>query len=203
MASMPPGIFLSQPPMTITPSMRAALQTVSMESAITSRETRENFMPSVPIEIPSLTVMVPKICGMAWASRSTLTARCGEIVQARVAGRDGAVAVGDADDGLVEILVAKAHGAEHGAIRSALDSLSYEPASFIHTHLKFAFLKRMSLSVGAAEDASEILNSAIEKTARPDGGSIGDEGCKCIATGPQRLKPRTVFGGGGTTEVAP
>ena len=76
MAIMPPGIFLSQPPMTITPSMRAALQTVSMESAMTSRETREYFIPSVPIEIPSLTVIVPKICGMAWASCRALTARC-------------------------------------------------------------------------------------------------------------------------------
>ena len=74
MAIIAPGIFLSQPPITITPSMRAALQTVSMESAITSRETSENFMPSVPMEIPSLTVMVPKICGMAWASCRVFTA---------------------------------------------------------------------------------------------------------------------------------
>ena len=54
------------------PSTRAAPQTVSMESAMTSRETSEYFMPSVPMEMPSLTVMVPKICGMAWASRKRL-----------------------------------------------------------------------------------------------------------------------------------
>ena len=41
-----------------------------MESAITSRETSEYFMPSVPIEMPSLTVIVPNICGMAPAARS-------------------------------------------------------------------------------------------------------------------------------------
>ena len=44
--------------------MLAPRQTVSMESAITSRLTREHFMPSVPMEIPSLIVMVPNICGM-------------------------------------------------------------------------------------------------------------------------------------------
>src|SRR5450755_1843743 len=58
-----PGMFLSQPPMATTPSKRWALLTNSIESAITSRLGSENFMPSVPIEIPSLTVMVPKICG--------------------------------------------------------------------------------------------------------------------------------------------
>ncbi len=54
---------------------RAALHTVSMESAITSRDTSEYFMPSVPMEMPSLTVMVPKICGMVSASRSDSMAR--------------------------------------------------------------------------------------------------------------------------------
>jgi len=32
-------------------------------------------MPSVPIEMPSLTVIVPKSCGMAPASRRAPTAR--------------------------------------------------------------------------------------------------------------------------------
>src|SRR3989338_649303 len=56
-----PGMFLSQPPIAIKPSKRSAWLTVSMESAITSLEFKENFMPSVPIDIPSLTVMVPKV----------------------------------------------------------------------------------------------------------------------------------------------
>jgi hypothetical protein len=38
--------------------------TVSMESAITSRDTSEYFIPSVPIEIASDTVMVLKITGL-------------------------------------------------------------------------------------------------------------------------------------------
>src|SRR5436305_5565880 len=58
-----PGIFLSHPPMATTPSKRCALLTNSIESAITSRLGRENFMPSVPMDMPSLTVMVPKIWG--------------------------------------------------------------------------------------------------------------------------------------------
>ena len=75
MAIMPPGIFLSQPPTTNTPSMLCALVAVSMQSAITSRDTRENFMPKVPMEMPSDTVGVPKICGMAPAAFNAASAR--------------------------------------------------------------------------------------------------------------------------------
>ena len=58
-----PGMFLSQPPMVIRPSMRSPKVTSSMESAMTSRLTSEVFMPSVPMEMPSLTVMVPNSKG--------------------------------------------------------------------------------------------------------------------------------------------
>ena len=58
MAIMQPGIFLSQPAMVISPSMRSPKVTSSMESAMTSRLTNEVFIPSVPMEMPSLTVMV-------------------------------------------------------------------------------------------------------------------------------------------------
>ena len=121
-AIIAPGMFLSQPPIASTPSMLCAPQAVSIESAITSRETSEYFMPSVPIEMPSLTVMVPKICGIAPAARTAASARRGEHVEAGVAGRDRAVAVGDADDRLVEVVIAEADGAEHGAVRRALDA---------------------------------------------------------------------------------
>ena len=94
-----------------------------MESAITSRETSEYFMPSVPMEMPSLTVMVPKICGMVCASRSDCHGALGQIVQSGVARSDRAVAVGDADDGLVEIAVAEADRAQHGAVGRALRRL--------------------------------------------------------------------------------
>ncbi len=45
-------------------------------------------------------------------------------IEAYVAGRDGAVAVRDGDDRLIEIGIAKADRAQHGAIRRALDSVS-------------------------------------------------------------------------------
>ena len=62
-AIMHPGMFLSQPAMVISPSIRSPKVTSSIESAMTSRLTSEVFMPSVPIEIPSLTVMVPNSKG--------------------------------------------------------------------------------------------------------------------------------------------
>jgi hypothetical protein len=58
MAMAQPGMFLSQPPMATMPSKPSAPATVSMESAMTSRDTSEYRMPGVPIEIPSDTVMV-------------------------------------------------------------------------------------------------------------------------------------------------
>ena len=54
-----PGMFLSQPPIASTPSCIWPRETVSIESAITSRDTSEHFMPSVPIEMPSEIVIVP------------------------------------------------------------------------------------------------------------------------------------------------
>ncbi len=61
MAIMQPGMFLSQPPIATTPSKPCAPTTVSIESAITSRDTSEYRMPGVPIEMPSDTVMVPNV----------------------------------------------------------------------------------------------------------------------------------------------
>ena len=59
--------------------MRSACITVSTESAMTSRETREKCMPSWPMEMPSETEMVPNCMGKPppawtpslapWASR--------------------------------------------------------------------------------------------------------------------------------------
>jgi hypothetical protein len=64
------------------PSKPSAPATVSSESAITSRDTREYFIPSVPIEMPSETVMVPKATGLPPAeltpaeARAASTSRC-------------------------------------------------------------------------------------------------------------------------------
>ena len=58
-------MFLSQPPIATTPSKPSQATTVSMESAMTSRETSEYFIPSVPMEMPSEMVMVLKITPLA------------------------------------------------------------------------------------------------------------------------------------------
>src|SRR6056297_2720230 len=55
MAIRQPGMFLSQPGRATRASYHCALMTVSIESAIRSREGSEKLMPSVPIEIPSET----------------------------------------------------------------------------------------------------------------------------------------------------
>ena len=77
-AIIAPGMFLSHAATTSSPSMPSAIVTVSMESAITSRLTSDAFIPSVPIEIPSLTVIVPNMNGTAFAAHTpsfTLSAR--------------------------------------------------------------------------------------------------------------------------------
>src|SRR5436309_13679210 len=67
-AIIAPGMFLSQPPTQRTPSISCPFTAVSIESAITSRETSEYFMPSVPMPMPSVTVGKPNTCGMAPAA---------------------------------------------------------------------------------------------------------------------------------------
>src|SRR6185295_16425673 len=74
-AIIPAGMFLSHPPATSTPSMHWPFTDVSIASAITSRETSEYFIPSVPMPMPSVTVGTPNTCGMAPASLSAAIAR--------------------------------------------------------------------------------------------------------------------------------
>ena len=64
-----PGIVLSQPTRQTRPSNRWPRATVSIESATTSRETRLAFIPSVPIETPSLTEIVLNSIGVPPAAR--------------------------------------------------------------------------------------------------------------------------------------
>src|SRR5436309_2913013 len=74
-AIMLPGMFLSQPPTHRTPSMSCPFTAVSIESAITSRDTREYFIPSVPMPTPSVTVGKPNTCGLTPACSRAATAR--------------------------------------------------------------------------------------------------------------------------------
>ena len=65
-----PGIVLSQPEIATTASKRWPRATSSMESATTSRLTREPFMPSVPIAMPSVTETVLNSIGVPPAART-------------------------------------------------------------------------------------------------------------------------------------
>ena len=63
------GMFLSQPAMHTIPSKLLPRATSSIESAITSREISEAFIPSVPIVMPSEIVTVLNSIGVPPASR--------------------------------------------------------------------------------------------------------------------------------------
>jgi hypothetical protein len=65
----------SEPADAVADSAIGPFTAVSMASAITSRETSEYFMASVPMPMPSVTVGTPNTCGMAPASRSATIAR--------------------------------------------------------------------------------------------------------------------------------
>ena len=65
-----PGSDLSQPAMVTSASNCSACTISSTESAITSRDTSEAFMPSLPIEMPSETAIVPNSSGTAPACRT-------------------------------------------------------------------------------------------------------------------------------------
>ena len=81
MAMTQPGMFLSQPPIVTSPSKPSAATTVSIESAMTSRETSEYRMPGVPFAMPSETVIVlkstlfapaPSAPAPAWRARPSM-----------------------------------------------------------------------------------------------------------------------------------
>ena len=91
----------------------------STESAITSRLTSEDFMPSWPMAMPSVTVMVVNSRGVPPASFDALLHRLRLAAQGDVAGRGLVPAGGDADEGLVDLLLGQAHGVVVGAVRRA------------------------------------------------------------------------------------
>src|SRR6188472_533384 len=68
-AMTPAGIVLSQPTMQTRPSNRWPRATSSIESVMTSRETSDAFIPSVPIDTPSETDTVLNSIGVPPAAR--------------------------------------------------------------------------------------------------------------------------------------
>ena len=68
-------MLLSHPARPMKPSRRSAWTTVSTESQITSRLTSDARMPSWPMLMPSLTVMVPNSIGKPPPARTPSLAR--------------------------------------------------------------------------------------------------------------------------------
>ena len=100
-----PGIVLSQPLSATTPSKRCPRATSSMESAMTSRDTRLVRMPLVPIVIPSEIATVLSSIGVPPASRMPVLDPGDERSQVEVARHGLDPRGGHADDRLGERLV--------------------------------------------------------------------------------------------------
>ena len=116
-AIMPPGMFLSQAPSTRRRPSSGFAWRFSMASAITSRDTSEYFIPSVPMLMPSVTVITPYICGMPPAALMASTGTISQRLDAGVARVQRAVTVGgDTDDGLSKSPSPKPTAREHGTV---------------------------------------------------------------------------------------
>ncbi len=121
-----PGMFLSQPPMVTSASKPWQPATASIESAMTSRDTSEYFMPSVPMEMPSEMVMVLNTTALPLAMLAPSAAFRRQLVDVHIAGCDHAPGRGDADLGLLEIGVIEADRAQHRAARGAVGAVDYQ-----------------------------------------------------------------------------
>src|SRR5262245_8904454 len=73
-------MFLSQPPSATNPSNPSAPTTVSIESAMSSRDTSEYRMPGVPIEMPSATVIVLNVTALPPASSAPIAAASANVL---------------------------------------------------------------------------------------------------------------------------
>ena len=99
----------------------------STESAITSREGSEDFMPSWPMAMPSVTVMVQNSRGVP-PPAATLLHHLSLTHERNVAGGGLVPAGSDADEGLMDLLAREPHRVIVGALRSALGTLGHVPA---------------------------------------------------------------------------
>ncbi len=113
-----PGSDLSQPAMATSASNCSAAIISSTESAMISRLTRDAFMPSVPMEMPSDTAIVPNSIGTAPAWRTPSLAAAGQPVQVDVAGGDLVPRRGHRHLGLAQVSLAEADRAQHRAGRA-------------------------------------------------------------------------------------
>ncbi len=90
---------------------------------MTSRETSEYFMPSLPFAMPSEMVMVLKNNCLATVGIRAFLGFERKFVNVHVARRDIAPGRCDADDGLLEIFFRKTDGIKHGAGGGAFRSV--------------------------------------------------------------------------------
>ena len=111
-------MFLSQPGIAISASYHCAPITVSIESAIRSRDGSEKLMPSVPIEMPSETPIVLKRMPTSSAATTPSFTCAGEIVEVHVARVALVPAARDADLRLVHVGFGEARRVEHGLRRA-------------------------------------------------------------------------------------
>ena len=110
--------------------------TVSIESAIRSRDCSEKLMPSVPIEMPSLTPMVLNRMPTRPAADDAFLHFRGEVEQVHVAGVALVPDAGDADLRLLHVLFAQAGGVQH-RLRCALRLGLGDPGAVFVEHSFF------------------------------------------------------------------
>ena len=104
-----PGSDLSQRP---APPARRSIwprMVSSTVSVMASREASDDRMPSCPIAMPSVTVMVVNSRGVPLACFTPIFTDCAWRLSAMLQGRGLVPAGGDTDEGLVDLLVAQAH----------------------------------------------------------------------------------------------
>ena len=121
----------------------------STESAITSRDGSEDFMPSWPMAMPSVTVMVQNSRGVPPAGRDALLGGLGLAHQRDVAGRGFVPAGGDADERLVDLRRGQTHGVIVRAMRRALRTFGHVAAGQLGLELGLG-VHRRSCDVAAA-----------------------------------------------------
>ena len=114
-AMMAAGMFLSQPAMQTRPSKELPRATSSMESAMTSREMSEAFMPCGAHGDAVGDGDGVELHGRAAGFADALLDGLGDLAEMEVAGADLGPGVGDADDGLVQVFFAEADAAQVGA----------------------------------------------------------------------------------------
>ena len=137
----------------------------STESAITSRDGSDDFMPAWPMAMPSVTVMVQNSRGVAPTGGDALLDRLGLAHQRDIAGRGLVPAGGDADEGLVDLLGGQPHRVIEGAVRAPgpgpsvacrLGSLAF----------KFDFASIALLEPPAPDYAAGLIRPAFAKAPR-------------------------------------